>query len=130
MNEKEKQSQDWLQEKGEIVERSFESNVPVFGPFIAWFRTMWNNVAAKWYVRPMLAQQNEYNRLLVERIGDFEEYTFELTAEQDRDLTRLRHDLAALRLQLRNLNQHLDELEDQLGEMSNGEESGGEGEFF
>jgi uncharacterized coiled-coil protein SlyX len=130
MNDQEQQNQDWLLKKGEIVEQPFESTVPLFGPLIAWFRSSWNNVAAKWYVRPMLAQQNEYNRLLVERLQDFEAYTYELTAEQDHDLSRLRHDLAALQLELRTLNQHLDELDAQLGGISSDQESGGEGESF
>ncbi|MFN2122817.1 MAG: hypothetical protein ACK2UP_04865 [Candidatus Promineifilaceae bacterium] len=128
MNDQEQQNQDWLLKKGIIVEQPFESTVPLFGPLIARLRSSWNNVAAKWYVRPMLAQQNEYNRLLVERVQDFEAYTYELTAEQDRDLSRLRHDLAALHLELRRLNQHLDDLGAQLGEISSDQESSGDGE--
>jgi uncharacterized coiled-coil protein SlyX len=66
--------------------------------------------------------------LLVERVQDFEAYTYELTAEQDRDLSRLRHDLAALHLELRRLNKHLDDLGAQLGEISSDQESSGDGE--
>ena len=71
-------------------------------------------MAAKWYVRPMLDQQNEFNRVVVERIRDYETYTYELSSEQDRDLGRLRHDVAALNLQLTQLNQRLGKLNEHL----------------
>lgn len=114
MNDQGQDNRDWLLEKGDIVERPFESGVPLFGPLIAWFRGVWNSVAAKWYIRPMLAQQNEYNRLLVQRLRDMEAYAYELTAEQDRDLSRMRHDVAALQTQLRQLNQKLDDVNERL----------------
>jgi len=114
MNDQDPDDRDWLLDKAEIVERPFVSSVPLIGSLIAWFRTQWNSVAAKWYVQPMLVQQNEYNRQLVERVRDFEAYVYELSSEQDRDLSRLRHDVAALHLQLKLLNGHLDELSDRL----------------
>ena len=125
MNDQEMGDQEWLLEKGTVVEQPFVSNTPIFGPLIAWFRTQWNNVAAKWYVRPMLSQQNEYNRLLVERVRDFETYTYELSSEQDHDLSRLRHDVAALHLQLKQLNRQLDELNDRLQENESSEQQDG-----
>ncbi len=48
-------------EKWRVQEAPFTSKVPVVGPLIAAFRTAWNNVSAKWYVRRILQQQNEYN---------------------------------------------------------------------
>lgn len=114
MNDQDPDGRDWLLDKAEIVERPFVSSVPLFGSLIAWFRTQWNSVATKWYVQPMLVQQNEYNRQLVERVHDFETYVYELSSEQDRDLSRLRHDVAALHLQLKLLNRRLDKLSDRL----------------
>ena len=114
MKDQYQEDRDWLFEKGKIVEQPFSSGVPLFGPFIVWLRTMWNSMAAKWYVRPMLDQQNEFNRVVVERIRDYETYTYELSSEQDRDLGRLRHDVAALNLQLTQLNQRLGKLNEHL----------------
>jgi len=46
-----------------LVEAPFRSNVPLVGGVIAWFRERWNGVATRWYVRPLLQQQNEVNAL-------------------------------------------------------------------
>lgn len=127
MEDKEVKNQEWLLVKGNVVEQPFSSNVPVFGPLIVWFRSRWNSVATRWYVRPMVDQQNEYNRQLVERLRDFESYTYELSAEQDRDLSRLRHDVAALHVQLMQLNGRLDELNGLLQDGNVDGENSGEG---
>lgn len=114
MSDQNLQNQDWLLKEGTIVEQPFSSEIPILGSLIVWFRTMWNSVAAKWYVRPMLEQQNKFNGLIVERVRDFEAYAYDLTSEQDRDLSRLRHDMAALHVQLNQLNQQLAALNDHL----------------
>jgi uncharacterized coiled-coil protein SlyX len=114
MKDQQLDDRDWLIEKGIIVEQPFSSAVPLFGPLIVWFRTMWNDVATKWYVRPMLNQQNDFNRLAVESIREIETYSYEFSLDQERELSHLRHDLAALKLQLSQLNRHLTELDDRL----------------
>jgi hypothetical protein len=129
MKDQNLEEQEWLFEQGEIVEQPFSSGVPLFSPLIVWFRTMWNSVATKWYVRPMLDQQNDFNRQVVERIRDYEAYTYNVSSEQERDLGRLRHDMAALHLQLTQLNRRLAELNDLLEEedavaQENGERDG------
>ena len=43
--------------------------LPVFGPLIARLRAAWNSVSTKWYVRPLLQQQNEFNELVVAAIA-------------------------------------------------------------
>jgi hypothetical protein len=53
-----------LSKEWRIEEQPFRSTVPVIGPLIAAFRTVWNSVAAKWYVRHMFNQQQAYNQLL------------------------------------------------------------------
>ncbi len=45
----------------EIREQPFTSQVPVLAPLIVAFRRLWNSVATKWYVRPMMAQQVRFN---------------------------------------------------------------------
>lgn len=45
-----------------IQERPFASKVPIVGALIVRFRELWNSVATKWYVRPLIEQQNEINR--------------------------------------------------------------------
>ncbi|MFN2303460.1 MAG: hypothetical protein ACK2TV_06980, partial [Anaerolineales bacterium] len=91
MKDQQLDDKDWLIEKGIVVERPFSSKVPLFGPLIVWFRMMWNSVATKWYVRPMLDQQNDFNRLAVESIRDIETYSYEFSLDQERELSHLRH---------------------------------------
>jgi hypothetical protein len=126
MNHKNPGNEDWLLARSEVVEQPFESSLPLVGPLIAWFRTRWNNVATRWYVRPMVKQQNDFNRQLVERVRDFETYSYEVTSEQDRDLGRIRHDVAALQVQLQDLNRRLKTLDNKLA--VSGQENEGAGD--
>jgi hypothetical protein len=129
MKDQQREERDWLLEKGKVVEQPFSSGIPVVGPLIVWFRTMWNSMAAKWYVRPMLDQQNDFNRLAVERLREFESFSYEFSLEQERELNRLRHDKAALQLQLTQLNRRLAELAKQLeDEDAVGKNKSGQGE--
>jgi hypothetical protein len=50
----------------QVVERPFTSDVPLIGPLIVFVRERWNRVAARWYVRKLLDQQNQFNWLVVE----------------------------------------------------------------
>lgn len=103
-------SEDWLMDKADVSEQPFRSQAPVVGPLIAWVRSLWNSVATKWYVRPMLAQQNRFNRLLVERLADHEARLI----EQDREQTTLTHDLADVAAQLQQTNRLLQAIDRRL----------------
>ena len=60
---------DQLRSKRQIREQPFASDAPVLGPLIARLRAAWNSVSTKWYVRPLLQQQNEFNELIVAQIA-------------------------------------------------------------
>jgi GT2 family glycosyltransferase len=76
----------------QVTERPFTSSVPLLGPFIARFRALWNNIAARWYVRGLLVQQLEINRRMVFTI----EMNNRLIQDLNRDVILLRRDLARL----------------------------------
>lgn len=63
-----------------LTERPFTSTVPLIGPLIARFRAAWNNVASRWYLGHLMAQQNEFNRLVVAQLGRHEAETREMLA--------------------------------------------------
>ncbi len=107
-----------LRELARLEERPFSSRVPVFGLLIAAFRTAWNDVSTRWYVRPLTDQQSVFNAAVTEELEALHRANEELAAlcaetealrlelaklrawliEQDRDQTELRHDLAELSL--------------------------------
>lgn len=60
-----------LQDKAHIKERPFVSHLPIIGRFVAFFRETWNSVATKWYVRPMLHQQNIFNQTVTQVIREY-----------------------------------------------------------
>ena len=128
--EKDKQQEEkamaWLREKGQLKERPFSSSVPLLGPLIARFRSLWNSVASKWYVRPLIQQQNEFNALLVQRLGDLEGQVIPQMIEQDREQTRLGRETAELGLQIAQLNRLLQALEERLARLE--EDGGAEGD--
>lgn len=55
-----------LSAKSSLIEPSFVSNVPSVGPWIARIRRSWNWMSTKWYVKPIVKQQTEFNALTVE----------------------------------------------------------------
>ncbi len=67
-----------LERQATVFERPFLSQVPVVGSAIAGFRESWNRVSTKWYVRPMLQQQNEVNLGLVRALSDLTRQVAEL----------------------------------------------------
>ena len=71
---------DVLARQATVFERPFLSQVPVLGQAIAGFRESWNAVSTKWYVRPMLQQQNEFNLAVVRLLGDLTRQVAELEA--------------------------------------------------
>lgn len=97
MQKKQPQYAQHLRAKATVTERPFTSPFPL----VAQFRSLWNSIAAKWYVRPLLAQQNEFNQLVAEQLIA---QTTRLEAEIDqmvaidRELVRLRHETAVASL--------------------------------
>lgn len=106
-----------LRKKAIVVERPFTSNTPIIGPLIVWLRTAWNNVAARWYVRPLLQQQNTFNQLATSELETHLQRGGEQTQQlidQDRAQMLLVHETAVLTAQVRQMNQLLADLEERL----------------
>lgn len=104
---------DWLEQYARIEEQPFRSETAVIGPLIARFRALWNSVSTRWYVRPLLQQQNRFNRLLVERLHDHEQRLI----AQDREQSALTHDLAELTAQLVQTNRLLASIDERLARL-------------
>ncbi len=106
-----------LRDRQEVREQSFVSALPVLGSLIVWFRTQWNNVATRWYVLPLIRQQNEFNRQLVSTLEttlqDLHEQLTVLEqnmANLDTDQVTLARDLAETRYQLIRTRREVDTL--------------------
>ena len=110
----------WLEQQATIEEQPFHSSVALVGPLIARFREAWNSVAAKWYVRPLLQQQNRFNQLIAAQMRDQE---MRLIA-QDHEQADLIHDLAEVTAQLARANRLLASIDGRLArlEEANGRE--------
>jgi hypothetical protein len=112
-----------LQQKWQVEERPFQSNTAVVGPLIAWLRGAWNSIATKWYVRPIVQQQNEFNRLTVKQLEEiavrFEALDGRLIA-QDKDQSALVHDVGELTTQLIQTNRLLKSIDDRLSRLEEG----------
>lgn len=105
--------QDPLWEKALVTERPFTSSIPLIGRLIARFRAAWNSVSTKWYVRPLLQQQNDFNRLVVTRLHDQDGYII----DQDRSLTTMQRDVAQLTTQLVQMNRRLQAIDRRLAQL-------------
>ena len=99
---------EWLITKSQVKERPFTSETAVVGSLIARFRELWNNVSTKWYVRPLLQQQNEFNRLIAHAIQEHDDWLIALDREQT-VLNRTSAEITAQLIQLNHLLHSLDE---------------------
>jgi GT2 family glycosyltransferase len=57
-----------LRGRARVEPRPFSSDLPALGPAIVAARTAWNWVSTKWYLAPILEQQNRLNAELVEAL--------------------------------------------------------------
>jgi GT2 family glycosyltransferase len=96
----------------EVQEYPFTSSVPILGTLIAWFRTLWNNVSTKWFVRVIRQQQNEVNRIVVKRL----EMQGQILRDIDRDQIRLTTQLAEILYRLDKIEARLQASEARLEE--------------
>lgn len=53
-----------------LQEQPFVSRAPLIGPAIVWFRSLWNWMSTKWYVLPLVAQQNAFNAATVQTLRE------------------------------------------------------------
>jgi hypothetical protein len=104
-----------LKKLATVHERPFTSHTPLIAPLIVRFRSAWNSIAAKWYVRPLLEQQNAFNRRTA---AILEEQTVWQLA-QDKETADLTREVARLTTQLIHLNQQLDQLRAQVEQLEN-----------
>lgn len=103
---------DWLDNKAEVQEHTFQSGNPLVGRL----REAWAGVAARWLVRAVVQQQNEFNHLVVHRMQDIDARII----AQDHDTTRLRHDLAEVTAQLVQNRRILERIEQRLDALTGG----------
>ena len=109
-----------LQQNAYIQEQPFTSATPLIGPLLVKLRTLWNNIATTWYVRPLLQQQNDFNARLFQRLEELTAFQLEMydmmrethdlleavtarAIDDDRDVTHLAHRLGELQAGLTQL---------------------------
>ena len=118
----------------ELQEQPFHSDIPLVGRLIVWFRTLWNNVATRWYVIPIIQQQTDINRRLQVEIArlrvEIAKQREELSGEQqirhvlDKEMVTTRRDQAAalysLQAEVARLRARLEEAEQPSAEVASG----------
>lgn len=113
-----------LRTKAQVTERPFASDLPLVGRLVAGVRAAWNSVAAKWYVRPMLAQQNEFNSLVITHLERLHAQLADQEARlsaADRTHVAAVRETAELTAQLVQLNRVLADLDERLARLEPGE---------
>lgn len=73
-----------LDARWQLQERPFVSDLPVLGWLIVAIRSAWNWMSTKWYVRPLIQQQSEFNGHAVRTLR-------ELIAEQHALADKVQH---------------------------------------
>ncbi|MSQ26749.1 MAG: class I SAM-dependent methyltransferase [Dehalococcoidia bacterium] len=97
-----------LDRRSALTPLPFGSDLPLVGLAVAKFRTLWNEVATRWYLQPLLQQQSEFNASVV-RFGHLVSQMLRLlqpdedqeaSARRDRQEVSLTKSLAQLELLL------------------------------
>ncbi|HEX6387452.1 MAG TPA: hypothetical protein VF177_22520 [Anaerolineae bacterium] len=112
---------DPLLQLSRVQERPFTSRLPLVGGPVAWLRTQWNNVATKGYVRPLLAQQNDFNQLLVKQLQEHDAWLI----DQDQEQASLIHEIAVITTRAVHLKRQLQSLEQRLNRLEIPAQEGG-----
>jgi GT2 family glycosyltransferase len=84
-----------LAQVAEVAPRPFSSGIPG----VAAVRTAWNWMSTRWYLAPILEQQNRFNREAAEALARIEDRLARMEARQELQagwLVELDHDLVAL----------------------------------
>jgi hypothetical protein len=61
---------DDLESKMLLKEQPFVSHAPLIGPLIVRLRSIWNWMSTKWYVLPLMTQQNEFNMTVTQTLRE------------------------------------------------------------
>jgi hypothetical protein len=77
-----------LHARAHIQEQPFTSDKPFIGRLIVRARETWNSVATRWYVRPMVHQQNLFNQTVIQILHELIELNSQLD-EMNRHLTQV-----------------------------------------
>lgn len=59
-----------LESKMLLKEQPFVSHAPVIGPLIIRVRYLWNWMSTKWYLLPLIEQQNRYNMAVTQTMRE------------------------------------------------------------
>jgi len=73
-----------LHARSHVQEQPFTSDKPLIGRLIVRVREAWNNVAARWYVRPMVHQQNQFNQTAIHMFRELIELNKQLEETNQR----------------------------------------------
>lgn len=127
-----------LREKGQLQEYEFSSTTPVVGGLVARFRALWNSISTRWYVRPLIAQQTEFNQELLnyvlprlanydkhlryfeENLPRFDEMDSRIIA-QDQHQVNTTHDLGEVIARLVQIDRRLADIEERLERLEIGD---------
>jgi hypothetical protein len=105
-----------------VRERPFTSDVPGFGQLIVLIRRGWNWMSTKWWVRPLVRQQNDFNVEVLDLLVN----TLQVVRTATHALNQLSAQNAIQHVELQHLQTELKSLELQLDgcEASSNAESG------
>jgi len=99
-----------LHQLSDLTPQPFHSDVFIAGPAIVAFREIWLNMAARWYIQPLITQQQTFNRSVTQL---FDHITHSIMFGQQENAQHVR-ELNILLSELLRLQMRVTELESQL----------------
>lgn len=106
-----------LRSMAQLRERDFTSSAPVIGPLIVRARRAWNWMSTEWYVRPLIQQQSEVNRGLIQVLDQIDLSVQALhvgMSENEEAILRSNREQTALEARIARLERQVAELREQL----------------
>jgi hypothetical protein len=121
-----------LQSLAYVRAQPFASETPVIGRLIVLVRELWCNVATRWYIHPILRQQNDFNQALVDLFREMYEtqndtrqrleQVEQRLVSMDRDMTLLARKMAEGEYRARQGELEANALASRLGKLEHGQE--------
>jgi len=97
-------------ERWVLEEKPFTSSVPVVGGVIVGFRSAWNSVAAKWYIRRIAQQHTRFNLLFAQLI----DHLNSRLVSDSKENSEFSHDIAEMTVLLTSIKHSLESLEERI----------------
>jgi len=107
-----------LEQRRQLTEFQYSSRIPILGALLNRFRSLWLSIAARWYIRHYMQQQQTFNHTVIDTVrlivAQSEHRDREIVARYEQQLNQIQNQLTAVQTQLTHTKDQLNDTIDKL----------------